>query len=469
MSDVATRQAIPGGDSGVWDTFEQPQNHLSVGALSRYLYLDGVTVKLTAGYVGLYNGSQYYNISNSAARSLSLVGLTVSLWAKVELSVVAGVVTTTITSIVGASNPASLPASFTGAYDGTKGGYYETATKRIIGLLWINAAGACEGIVNCMEYDGYSGYATSDDTSDVITPFIHLASRTHSAYTPEVTVSKSVDYVIPNLASDLNVLATAGTNGITLTLPAPASNSGRKIKVLKLDSTNSAVTLKPNAAETISGMLYVFMIDQYQNVTLYCDGTSWFIVSGYLAADSGPVSTNDESNRHFGTMTITYNTLVSTFQIGEIIKEGTSSNTGIVVADTGVVLTLWKCYSPGGTHGVFTNGRTITGQLSGATANVTNGGTTKNQDCNLYHGFGVELGLLEYKSLYSVDNTAWEELIHADDVSVGDVGVCVHTVDTNNVLVHTGANGIIQMTNAGVTNVLTAGDDYYRVRAIWRF
>jgi hypothetical protein len=172
MADVAVRQALDGGDEDIWAAFEQAHNHLSIGVNTRRLYLDAATLYLSAGMLGLYNGSQYYSISNAAARSIAVAALTASCWARVELSVAAGVVVTEITSIAGETDPAVLPVSYTGAYVGAKGGHYITATKRCIGIVWINAAGAVEGIVNGIGCcDGYSGYSTSDDADDYIYNF----------------------------------------------------------------------------------------------------------------------------------------------------------------------------------------------------------------------------------------------------------------------------------------------------------
>jgi hypothetical protein len=148
MSDIATRQAIDGSDDGIWAAYEQAHNHLAIGENSRKLSVVAGDLTLSKGYLGYYNGSQYYVIANSASRIISVAGLTVSLWARIELSVVAGSVVTEITSIVGANDPLTLPASFTSAYDATKGGVYISSTKRCIGLVFINAAGSVAIIVN---------------------------------------------------------------------------------------------------------------------------------------------------------------------------------------------------------------------------------------------------------------------------------------------------------------------------------
>lgn len=148
MAEVATREPIDGGDSGVWGQYELAHNRLSQGLNTRDLFLDGATLKLRKGKLGLYDGTTRWVILNTADATIAIAGLTVSCWARVELSVVAGVVVTEITSIAGQTNPSVVPSTFTGAYDGTKGGYYISATKRCVGLVFINSAGAVATIVN---------------------------------------------------------------------------------------------------------------------------------------------------------------------------------------------------------------------------------------------------------------------------------------------------------------------------------
>ena len=189
MANTFTREATDGGDSGVWASFEQSQNAIARALISALLYDDTGALKLSKGRIGLDNGSNKGVVNIDTIVTASLVGLTASCWAVVEVSVVGTTPSFTITSIGGATNPATLPAGFTGAYDGAKGGYYITGTKRAIGLAWINAGGSLEGIVNCGTGANYSGYSTSDDALDL--PYYFLNTK---SILPVTSIYDGMDY-----------------------------------------------------------------------------------------------------------------------------------------------------------------------------------------------------------------------------------------------------------------------------------
>jgi hypothetical protein len=168
MSNRFVRVATPGGDDGVWDEYEEPINLLGLGNNTLKLYNDAGTLKLAQGRCGLDDSSSKGACIVDTVTTITIAALTASLWAKVELSKTASALNIEITSIAGENDPETLPASFTGGYDADKQGFYITATKRCIGLVWINAGSAIEGIVNCLAGESYCGYATSDDADDYI-------------------------------------------------------------------------------------------------------------------------------------------------------------------------------------------------------------------------------------------------------------------------------------------------------------
>lgn len=260
MADVATRQALAGGDLDVWAPFEQAHNHLSIGVNTRKLYIDTGTLYLSAGMIGLYNGTQYYAITNSAARSISVAALTASCWARIELSVAAGVVVTDITSIAGETDPETLPASFTGAYDGTKGGHYVTATKRCVGLVWINAGGDPEGVINAIgNCDGYSGYSTSDDAIDIVYTFLKIGEvLPHAAVTVEVT---------------------SGGGGVTVNTPDVTNFAGASLTIKKIDTGAGAVTITNTFAQTYDSMTAIGQYEKGQFVTLAPGASEWLVLA----------------------------------------------------------------------------------------------------------------------------------------------------------------------------------------------
>lgn len=92
---------------------------------------------------------------------------------------------------------------------------------------------------------------------------------------PASTPSASGPIVLGNLIETF-VMATGGL-GITLTTPAPNTFTGKIITVKKVDSGFGAVTIVPTAG-SIDGNASYLLVNQYQFVRLYSDGTNLQIV-----------------------------------------------------------------------------------------------------------------------------------------------------------------------------------------------
>lgn len=94
-------------------------------------------------------------------------------------------------------------------------------------------------------------------------------------------VSKSASASVDTTTSV--VLADSTDGNVTITLPAAATNSGRIVTVIKTVAGNNVV-VDGNGSETINGSANVTMDDQYDMVTVVCNGTAWFVI-GRIAAD----------------------------------------------------------------------------------------------------------------------------------------------------------------------------------------
>jgi hypothetical protein len=250
---------------------------------------------------------------------------------------------------------------------------------------------------------------------------------------------------------------TAGTNGIALTLPTVSmAYTNLKLEFIKLDDTNSAVTI----AGTISGLTNFYLIEQYQRVTIICNGTDWTIISGTRIADSGWINQSDWTNVHLGTTDITFDgKSAGSFQLGELVKEATSNNTGIIVGISATVLNIWRATGTG----IWTNDRVITGQISGTTANVNNASTTKNLDRNFFHGFAKGFYNLNIQLWYSSDKSEANSVKLIEHIYAGPYGITFLGVDTNNFTLNTGSSGIAYLDTAGALQSLAANDVYYRI------
>lgn len=120
---------------------------------------------------------------------------------------------------------------------------------------------------------------------------------------PIATQTKTTTYTA--LTTDETILADVSGGAWTLTLYAAASNSGRKLKIIKTDATSATnvLTIDGNASETINGATTYLLHSQYQSVTLQCDGSNWIIVDRYIPSkweSFTPTATISTNVTHIG-------------------------------------------------------------------------------------------------------------------------------------------------------------------------
>jgi len=78
------------------------------------------------------------------------------------------------------------------------------------------------------------------------------------------------------ISSDVNLVSAAGGN-VLVNLPAPPISAGRLLYVKKTDSSANTVTIDQNGSETIDGGASYVLYNQFESVTLICDGTNWHV------------------------------------------------------------------------------------------------------------------------------------------------------------------------------------------------
>lgn len=88
--------------------------------------------------------------------------------------------------------------------------------------------------------------------------------------------SKSTTYTATT--ADELVLCTAGSGGWTLTLYTAVGNTGRLLRVKKVDSGLGTVTVDANGSQTIDGQLTYAIQTQWASVTLASDGSNWVVI-----------------------------------------------------------------------------------------------------------------------------------------------------------------------------------------------
>jgi len=78
------------------------------------------------------------------------------------------------------------------------------------------------------------------------------------------------------ISSDINLVSAAGGN-VLVNLPAPPISAGRLLYIKKTDSSTNTVTIDQNGSETIDGGASYVLYNQFESVTLICDGTNWHV------------------------------------------------------------------------------------------------------------------------------------------------------------------------------------------------
>jgi hypothetical protein len=119
-------------------------------------------------------------------------------------------------------------------------------------------------------------HPAADGTGD----FGASAARVRSIYTSggyaAGYVAKTADYTAT--ANDHTIDFTDFAASRTLTLPAAASHTGRIYYIRKSAASGNALTIDPNAAETINGAA-TYVVADNTTVQIQCTGTAWIILS----------------------------------------------------------------------------------------------------------------------------------------------------------------------------------------------
>jgi hypothetical protein len=157
-------------------------------------------------------------------------------------------------------------------------------------LHTLTGSGSPVGVVT----PDYLGQHYVDTGTNTIYQAYSTTSADWSANLTAANIRRIVDdksgaytIVAGDLGKVINVDATAGA--VTLTLTAAATMAdGFWCYVRKADSSANAVTIDPNAAETINGGANISVTAQYEMRLLVCDGTTWFMETD---ASSGGAST----------------------------------------------------------------------------------------------------------------------------------------------------------------------------------
>jgi hypothetical protein len=301
MSDFFRRQAADGGENGIWADFEEDQNAPARSINTLVFYNNAGALYRKPGKVGLDNGSNKGVITfASDVGPISLAGLTASRWAEVVVSVVGTAPSMTLFSIGTGTDPATIPAAFLAEAEYAKMGFYRSGTARTLALVWINAAGNLEGIVNMLDGIAYAGYSISDDARDRV--FYH----NYQKYNIPANVTRHYPQtgVFTAAGADAREVypVTTAAASFAANIPALATWAGRRIKIIKVDTGAGVVTVTPNGAETFFPGATSFPLRKIGDVIeLESDGLLITVVDSLATLDSEALAVNQLQNLPHGT------------------------------------------------------------------------------------------------------------------------------------------------------------------------
>lgn len=297
--------------------------------------------------------------------------------------------------------------------------------------------------------------------------WLPLASSTQ----PILTVD--ADYTIPDsLPSGTKILVQCNTVSqygvITITLPTLADNIGKWFDIEHEATNEGLVIVDGEGAETLrykGTQITQNPIYSKGDTFRYEDnGTDWKI-SGSTKMVIGWQNRSDWTNVHIGNGVTYDNKSAAVDWTGMSFSDGT--NTATVAYDsggTGAAGTLYFYNISGGT-GVFTDGATLTAANSDtADVDETGGGTSKNIDYNLYHGFGVNIKNIEKTITLSTDGTENNSFdILFSPTSATTTGLTFFQIDINSFQTQLGTGGINYTDTSGIGQTIDTEDWYCNV------
>jgi hypothetical protein len=280
----------------------------------------------------------------------------------------------------------------------------------------------------------------------------------------EIPVNKTASWTIAD--TDLTKVYTidfsSGTRKmITPLLPTLADNIG-KILDFKVIG-NGIMQLDGEGAETIEGLPYQYCFSNNDYISVLATSTEWKILKHNMNYETGGYNTNDQTNRHYGNVVVTFDGGAGTFVVGEIVREynevGHTTATGrfgTIIAVGATTLTL--IFVDG--VGTFTNDKYLLGMNSGASALVN--GASKNADTNILHLTGYCAKNFQI-SMWVTATTTFDLATAIEVVHIDDYGWSIMGVDTTQFIVQTGDSSLHCTSATGAGTVMTTSDYAFNI------
>lgn len=116
----------------------------------------------------------------------------------------------------------------------------------------------------------------STDTDPPVAPIYTVDNANDASSQTLAVLSKAANYtVLTTDGDDVLILCDASAGSFTLSLYAAATTAGKKVRIVKTDSSVNTVTIDPNGSETIFGQTTYVLMTQYEGISLMSDGSGW--------------------------------------------------------------------------------------------------------------------------------------------------------------------------------------------------
>ena len=124
---------------------------------------------------------------------------------------------------------------------------------------------------------GNSAFLAARVQIDDVTIKLNTDGKIFVASVPPIANETAVTTTYSVGTSDEIILANATSAAFTVTLPAANAQAGRKVLIIKTDSSANAVTVSRAGSDTIEGSTTKSLASQYNKIGLISDGTStWY-------------------------------------------------------------------------------------------------------------------------------------------------------------------------------------------------
>jgi hypothetical protein len=190
-----------------------------------------------------------------------------------------------------------------------------------------------------------------------------------------------------------NIVFANNSGDISITLPSPATATGRAYYIKKISSNTNTVTILPSSSETIEGGSALVLFVRFDSVRLVSDGSNWYILEDAIklhAASLGRAVAVQSVPNNANTKILLDTTDLDVGGLADV-----TTNRRINIRRTGAYLVTASTYFVPGANkridaNIFVNGTNVRMGNSGSSDN-TDGTSTQSSIINLNAGDYIEL------------------------------------------------------------------------------